>query len=419
MKKILTVATREFLDTVRTKMFIISSVLLPVLMLGMIFGAEKLEEIMDTEEIPDRKIAVRDETGRLFAPLQAVFDAHNQESPQRKFVLVDASDRETEELAADVLEGRLYAYLVFPTHVITGDPETGEATYELGRKDNQLAAFRSIRELVRTAIVGVRFREADPPVDVERIERLQTRPEVREVDVRSGTETTDNTMARIMTPFAFMFLLFMGTMNISQGLLTSLIEEKSSRVVEVLLSAVSPTQLMAGKILGMVSVGILLLVVWAGLGWYGVHSRGMGYLVTSYRITHMVLYFIPAFLFFASFLAAIGSACNTLKEAQSLAMPVTLLTIVPMMLWFQITESPGSTFAVVLSYIPPLTPFVMMLRICADPDTPLLQIVTTLLLLWASVGVTIWAAGRIFRVGLLMYGKAPSFGELIHWLRYN
>ena len=238
------------------------------------------------------------------------------------------------------------------------------------------------------------------------------------MDVASGRETTGNEVTRFLAPFEFMFLLFMGTMTISQGLLTSVIEEKSSRVVEVLLSAVSPTQLMAGKILGMVAVGAVLLTIWGGVGYGGAQARDVGYLVTPHRLTYMVLYFVPGFLLTSAFLAAVGAACNSIKEAQSMAAPLTLLTIVPMMLWWAITLNPTSTLSIVLSYIPPITPFVMILRICADSETPLVQVISTLLLLWLAVLVTIWGAGKIFRVGVLMYGKPPSLKELFRWLRY-
>jgi len=162
----------------------------------------------------------------------------------------------------------------------------------------------------------------------------------------------------------------------------------------------------------------VLLGVWGGVGYGAAQARGMGYLVTTHQLAYLVLYFIPGFLLMSSFLAAIGSACNTIKEAQSMAAPLTIMTIVPMMLWWSITQEPMSVLAITLSYIPPLTPFVMILRICADPQLPMFEIVLSLVVLWASVIVMIWMSGKIFRVGVLMYGKPPSPKELIRWLRY-
>jgi len=132
-----------------------------------------------------------------------------------------------------------------------------------------------------------------------------------------------------------------------------------------------------------------------------------------------VLYFVPGFLLISAILAAIGSACNELKDAQSMVFPLSLLTLIPMLFWFYIVESPNSVISLALSFVPPITPFIMILRICADPDTPAWQIAATLVVLWGSVLVAIWAAGKVFRVGVLMYGKPPSVRELLRWVRYS
>ena len=436
MRKLITVAIREFIETVKTKTFFITSILLPLIMLGLIFGSQGIAEIAEKEAIPTKQFAVIDRAGVAEA-LAGSFDQYNQEYPQRKFALerVTAADDTVEKLRQRVNNGELYAYLIIPAEVLSvaPTPTTAQAPEELdspatpadapvacefGRKDGNPEVAERLRGMLNDAIVRVRFQQTDPPIDLARVQTLQQPVDIVNIDVKTGQETTGDDMIRFMTPFAFMFLLFMGTMTISQGLLTSVIEEKSSRVVEVLLSAVSPTQLMAGKILGMVCVGAVLLSIWGGVGYGGAHARGMGYLVTPYHLTYVILYFVPGFLLISAFLAAVGAACNTIKEAQSMAAPLTILTIIPMMLWWLIMLNPSSMLSIVLSYIPPITPFVMILRVCADPEIPLFQVVTTLLLLWASVIVTIWMAGKIFRVGVLMYGKPPSIKELIRWMRY-
>ncbi len=141
-------------------------------------------------------------------------------------------------------------------------------------------------------------------------------------------------------------------------------------------------------------------------------------LVRGYRIVVALLYFVPGYLLMAALMAGIGSACNDLKEAQSMIFPLSLLTMIAMIFGFYFLEHPNSPWSVLLSHIPLITPFVMVLRVCADPDTPVWQIVTTLGVLWLSVLLAIRAAGKIFRVGVLMYGKPPSPRELLRWLRY-
>ena len=415
MSKILTVAQREFTETVKTKTFLFSSVLMPLLLIGLIFGGEQIAKVTEDEQQPERTLAVVDRSGAMAAALDAQLAKYNEENANRplRFEMVPPEDASIDKLRARATDGELYGYLEIPP-----DALSGSTPCDLSRRDSQLQFGRAMQRLVQAAIVDVRFERADPPIDVQRVRALQAPVELRNIDVSSGEDTSGSMMAQFMTPFAFMFLLFMGTMNISTGLLTSLIEEKSTRVIEVLLSAISPLQLMAGKILGMVAVGALLMLIWGTVGYVGAQLRDMENLVTPYRLTYVVLYFIPGFLLVAGMLAAVGSACNTIKDAQSMAFPLTIITIIPMMLWWQITQSPNSMLAVILSYIPPITPFIMILRICADPETPMLQIVTTLIVLWAAVLAVIWGAARIFRVGVLMYGKPPSLVELLRWVRF-
>lgn len=416
MNKIMIVAGREFYETVKSKMFIISSLLVPVLIMGTTFASKYLIEAAEKEEQPDRDIAVIDATDGFGEVLVAAGAAYNEQNPQRKLVFeLQEGDPEAakESATAKINAGALYAYVFLPAELL----DVGGPAPELGRKDSNIEVRRTIESLIERAVVAARF-EGEPGLDYGRVQQLQSSPGLREIDVASGRDTTDAVFANIMTPFAFMFLLFMGTMNISQGLLTSLIEEKSSRIVEVLLSAVSPMQLLAGKIIGMVAVGMLLMAIWGGVGYYAAAKNDMEYLVSTDRLLYLALYFVPGFLFVSAALAAVGSACNTLKDAQGLAFPLTITTIVPLMLWYVIVSNPHSAISIVLSFIPPITPYIMVLRICADPEIPMWQIVSTLVLLWATVLATVWLGAKIFRVGVLMYGKAPTPIELLRWIRY-
>ena len=438
MNKIFTVAAREFIETVKTKTFFISCVVLPMLMLGMIFGTEWIAETAGQETMPTKQIGVVDQTSQVFDILNELVEQENERIPSRTFALeqVATEQNEPETLRKRVLDGELYAYLIIPPEVLSFDALAEAATSapaatgifsqraealhcEFGRKDSNPESAERLKRLLNAALIRVRFAKAEPPIDYNAVQLLQQRTGFLSVDVATGQETVGDDAIALVTPFAFMFLLFMGTMTISQGLLTSVIEEKSSRVVEVLLSAVSPTQLMAGKIVGLVGVGALLLGIWGAIGYFGAQARDVGYLVSTYRLTYLVLYFVPGFLFMSAFLAAIGAACNTVKEAQSMAAPLTLLTVIPVMLWWLIMLNPSSTISIVLSYIPPITPAVMILRVCADPEIPLFDVIATQVLLWISVIAMIWAAGKIFRIGVLMYGKPPTPLELIRWLSYE
>ncbi|MBL8878790.1 MAG: ABC transporter permease [Phycisphaerales bacterium] len=416
MHKALTVAYREFMETVRTKAFVIGAIIVPMLMVVIIMAMEKFMKLTERDEIPQRTLAVVDLGGHVMPALKASVAGFNERNPKRTFVVEPIAADEAsllsvrEELRERVLAEKIYAYIE-----ISADAVRADAPVLLARKDAQIAAYRDIRELIKPAVMAARF--ADSGLDMSRVMPLLRDVDLDSIDVRAGTSKKENEMARTMTPFVFMFFLWMGTMGISQGLLTSLIEEKSSRIVEVLLSAISPMQLMTGKILGAVAVGLLMMGIWFGFGAIGARNFDFGSSVSLTNVGYLALYFLPAFLLSAALMGAVGSACNTLKEAQSLSTPMTIFNIVPLMLWMPLTQGPQSPLAVALSFVPPITPFVMVLRLCADPNTPVWQIVASLVVLWLGVFAAIWFAAKVFRVGVLMYGKAPTLGEMIRWAR--
>lgn len=411
MSKILTIAAREFLETVRTRAFFLTVVVMPLIIMLAMFGADRIGKFAEQEQLPVRKIAVIDDTGKLFDALVTLVDKFNKENPKRVFKLLDERSTDPAALTTQVESGALYAYLRIPAEVITGD-----VPVELARKDRQLRAGQALQGFVNTAVHDARFEAAG--VDLELVRKLQRPVGVMAIDLKTGQAGNENQLVSLVTPFAAMFLLFMGIVQISYGLLTSVLEEKSSRVIEVLLAAVSPMQLMAGKIVGMVLVGLLLLAVWSTVGYSAAAMNNMSGAISFKLLAFAGIYFLPGFLLYSALLAAIGSACNTLKEAQSLASPVTIINLIPMMLWFPISQSPHSAFSVVLSFIPPITPFVMILRVCADPNIPAWQVIGSQVVLWAAVGAAVWAAGKVFRIGILMYGKPPTPRELLRWVRY-
>ncbi|GMU83344.1 MAG: ABC transporter permease [Planctomycetota bacterium] len=412
MNKIWVVACREFLETVKTRTFFLGVILMPALIVLLIFGSNYIQQMAEEAATPLRTIAVIDHDRDAMASLQEQVEAHNGKNPGQPLALV-AGEEPEDSLNDAVRTKRYYAYVVIPDDAVTGDGKP-----RIGRGDDQLAAGQMLAGLVKDAIVNARYSLSDPPIDRERVRNLERPVSIETIDINTGKLIVDETMSRILTPFIFIFLLYMGTFGISMGLLTSVLEEKSTRIVEVLLSAISPMQLMAGKILGVSMVGVVVLGIWSSVGYFTARSQHMEHLITGSRLLWVALYFVPAFLFMSSLLAGIGSACNTLKEAQSMVSPLSILNILPLALWMPISQYPNTALSVGLSFVPPITPFIMILRLCADPNIPLWQIIATLALLWASVIAAIWAAGKVFRVGVLMYGKPPSIRELFRWIRY-
>jgi ABC-type Na+ efflux pump permease subunit len=214
-----------------------------------------------------------------------------------------------------------------------------------------------------------------------------------------------------------MGLIMIGVMSSGQYLMTSMVEEKSSRVIEVLLSAISPLQLMTGKILGQLGVGTLLLLVYIGLGLWALLTFAVAGLLDPMLFVYMLIFFVLAYIMIGSIMAAIGAAVNEMREAQTLIMPVTLVVMIPYMLWLPITRNPNSTFSVVVSMLPPVNCFTMMLRLTSSTPPPAWQVWASIALGIGGVFAAVWFASKVFRVGLLMYGKPPSFGTLVRWAR--
>ena len=230
---------------------------------------------------------------------------------------------------------------------------------------------------------------------------------------------------RQWAPIAFVYLLWIAIFSIVQMLLNNVIEEKSSRIIEVLLSSVTPAELMMGKLAGIAAVGLTMVGTWlsALLGILAWQSSGPSELAkqlytvvrTSNLLPAFVLYFFLGYVMYAAFILAIGSVCNTIKEAQNYMGFITMIMMVPMLTMMFIPKDPNGTLATVLSWIPLYTPFVMMNRAAADP--PLFDLIGTMILLIASTALALWMSVKIFRIGVLRTGQPPRILELLRWLR--
>ena len=272
-----------------------------------------------------------------------------------------------------------------------------------------------IADAVRRAIVDARVRLAG--LDREQVERLIEVPRVRSTTVTEGGEQETNEVFNVLLPAAFMVLLTGSVMTGGQYLMTTTIEEKASRVVEVLLSAVSPMELMTGKIIGQMGVGFVILGIYAGMGVTGLVAFALLGMVDLGLLAYLVVFYVIAYFVIASLMAAIGAAVNELREAQTLLTPVMVTLMVPWLLWLPITRNPDSAFAVVTSFLPPLNTFVMLLRMTSTTPPPLWQVWVSIAIGGISVWVALRIAAKVFRIGILMYGKPPSFATLLRWVR--
>lgn len=255
--------------------------------------------------------------------------------------------------------------------------------------------------------------------DLARLQKLLEPPPRRTMRLADdGGEAPERVEAKMLIPMGFMMLLWVSVVTSANYLLMSTIEEKSNRVMEVLLSAISPLQLMAGKILGYGLVGSILCAAYGGLAIAGLAAAALLDLVPAGHLALFAVYFAMAYFMMASMLAAVGSAVSELRDAQSLMGPVMIVMVVPLILWLPISEDPNGLLATVASFVPPLTPFVMILRTTGSAEpVALWQIAATIVWGAATTVGMVWLAARIFRVGVLMQGKPPSPLELLRWVR--
>jgi ABC-2 type transport system permease protein len=228
---------------------------------------------------------------------------------------------------------------------------------------------------------------------------------------------------RQWAPSAFVYLLWLAIFVIVQMLLSNTIEEKSNRIIEVLLSSVTPSELMMGKLVGIAAIGMTMISAWM-LAVFGILSwkaggasvlagQMLGVLKTSNLIPLFSVYFLLGFLMYAGFILSIGSVCNTIKEAQSYMSVLTIIMMVPLLTMTFIPKDPNGGLARLLSWIPLYTPFTMMNRAAADP--PLFDLIGTLVLLLVATAVALWMTGKIFRIGILRTGQPPRVVEMIRW----
>jgi ABC-2 type transport system permease protein len=279
-----------------------------------------------------------------------------------------------------------------------------------------------LRTTLSEEITKRRFDSAG--IDQALIERLNARTSVttfglveRALDGTVAEAREINRLERIVLPVFFLILMFMAVMTVGTHLLNAVIEEKMSKISEVLLGSVTSFQLLAGKLLAVVCVSLLLALVYFSGGIYALFNLGRWDLLDPVLIMWFLVFLICASLMYGSIFLALGSACTDIKDAQSMMQPAMLLLVLGYLGSFIVIQNPDSTIAVVMSFFPTMSPFLMMLRLAMPPGPPMWQAIAAVVLLIASTGACVWAGSRIFRIGVLMQGKAPTLPELLKWIR--
>lgn len=415
MRKGFLVAQREFMENVRTKSFWFGILVFPVLISLFIVAPRLFEKTRGT-----RQYAIIDRSGWLLPAIAPGLDRAD------RYVRVEAPRNPTSvetELNGMITRGELFAYFVFQADPVESNDVSRYVSNNLTDSDLQRFVTSLVGEEVQ------RRRAEREAVDADVVKWIQ---EPVSVEHRRVSKTGELVIVqpqdrlRQWAPVVFVYLLWISVFTISQMLLTNTVEEKSNRIIEVLLSSLSPLQLMGGKIAGIAATGLTIVSSWIVVFMIATRVLPNFLEMPSWvNLTDLIndpvylgafaLYFLLGYLLYAAILVAIGAVCNTLKEAQNLMGPITILLILPLLTMTPIGRDPNGMLAKVLSFVPVFTPFVMMNRAAGPPA--LWEYVATSVVLVASIGAAMWAAAKVFRVGVLLTGKPPGLGEILRWMR--
>ena len=431
MYKIWLILRSEFWRRVRSTTFIVATLLAPLLLIALMFAPALLGEL--DEESSEHTVAVVDHTGTLLDRLQ---DASGEAS-RLTFV---AANPPTDSLRAAVLAGEYDGFVVLPTSLLTDDNET-VTYYSTESSLGGPARLESrLEDAVRDAVLAAR--EVPDTIQALMEREVNVSPQVLSEEGEAGSG-----IILTFIGFGMAFIIYFAVFIYGQFVMQGVIQEKSNRVVEVVVSSVRPFELLMGKVLGVGAMGLTQMIVWVALAGAGMTFAGTllalfvtpadlgvptdasaqelmaaaGITMPSIPFSLVVwflLFFVGGYLLYASLFAAVGSAVEQQQDAQNLMYPVFIPLVVPLMFVTFVVESPDSMLSLVLSLVPFFSPIIMPLRMTAAA-VPVWQTLLAFGLLVGGFVFTIWVAARIYRIGIFMYGKTPSLTEVVKWATYR
>lgn len=417
--KTLIILSREYLQRVRRKSFIITTILMPILMVGLMMLPALIDKFSDKE---NKVFAVIDDSGAIAPALQ--------NTPELKFVSTDASEEELRK--NEDYDG----ILIIGKSII--DNPSDVTLYSRGAMSPQSEMI--ISSQIGAIIEQYRLTEYNIENLPQILAEVHADVNMKTLRIDEDEDRVTSTIVSSLVGMLMSLVLYMFVLIYGQMVMTSIIEEKNNRVLEVVVSSVSPSRLMMGKILGIGAVAVTQIVIWALLicsftTWVmpsmlssflngGTDIDLMqaltmlgdtGYILNLFVLLTLLL--VGGYLFYSAIYAAIGSAVDNIQDASQLQTVAVVPIILGMVFSMSVINDPNSTLAFWLSMIPFTSPMVMMARI--PFGIPAGQIVASLAILYASVLFLIWLSAKIYRVGIFMYGKKPTFKELIRWAKYK
>lgn len=417
MNKVLTIIRKEYLERVRSKSFLIGTLLGPALMSLFIV----LPMLLATTGGDDqRTIGVVDLSGRLFERLNSILADRGDD--QVNLLLINSEDRSPEvcvgEMKEMILSESIHSGVVIPADFI----ESRRLSFYNKSVSSMVTLDNSLRPAMNRLLREERFAEKAVPDSLYTY--LSARTEWSNIAVSpTGAEEEQDEVVSFAMAFSLIMIIYIMVIMYGSHTLTAVIEEKSSRMAEVMLASVSPGNLMLGKVLGIGLAGLTQFGIWAvaffvlsqqGVS-VGEFSLDVGFL-TPIILISFVLFFLLGFFLYATLYAGIGAMCNTVQDSQQFHTPVAMGLVLPMLLLSLILRAPDSTLSVVLSLVPLFSPVLMFMRVCVETP-PMWQIALSWALMIASILLASRMAGKLFRLGILMYGASPTWASMVKLLR--
>lgn len=409
MKKVFLIARWEYLEKIKNKSFLFSMFVIPLIIIGFSFLPIILEK---EEDLSTKAIGIIQENIDLYNNLENSLSKFKTNDNQPAFLLrrIDADDIETaigkgETLVNEkVLDGILIIRRI--------DPDSFKIEY----RANNITAIRLINRLENASnqcITNWRLKNSN--INPQILKLIEANYSLETIKISKKGQTKIKSEQAYLIIFGFVFLLYFSIIMSSSLLVRSIAEEKSNRIIEILVSSSETTELMLGKVIGLSALGITQLMFWGLL----IISFAGPFILQNFQnvsIGLSLIYFLLGYIFYASLFVGLGSIANTEQESQSIMSILYLIIILPVIFSFQIMENPNSTLANILTYIPLTTPTVIVIKLNVI-GISLIEEILTVLLMFISILITSYLSGKIFRIAILSYGRTPSISEIIKWLK--
>jgi len=435
MRKLVAVIKREYTQRVRAKMFIITTILLPVSML--LFGIVPVL-VLNIESGHQFRLVVVDGTGKMFVRFRTALlnrempeldpDPANRgqavEKESRSFSLEElragSSGSKTDELERRLQQNQIDGYLILPPDLMEG----GKAQF-FRRNTGDFFINRRVHEALDKTVRDQRLIDAN--VDAKTLDALDDEVDFETTRISKSGQERDESGGMALV-FGVGFIMYLSVLLYGQVVLGSVIEEKETRIAEVLFSSVRPFTLMIGKLVGVSLVALTQLAIWAlafvALSLYGIgalRSRGLPTGLPNIPLSvyvYFVLFFLLGYFVYSTLYALVGSIVTTPQEGGQLAMPIVLVLVIAFYFFLPVSRNPDSDFAFWISLVPFFAPIAMLVRIVTQTP-PFWQIALSLLIGFLTVAFLTWLTSRIYRIGMLMYGKRASIPEIVRWVRQS